>query len=166
MVDTGVFESEDRVELIEGVIVDMMSPSGWSHLSVLHAVAKAFGSLEAAEVCVQYTLQVNDETVVDPDLMLLPRDHRIADGIFANDVLLLVEVADTSLPFDRGPKAERYAAAGIPDYWIVDVAAKQILVLRDPTERGYASIHTITAGEVRALNVPVAKVTVSELFPS
>ena len=165
MVREGIIREGERVELIGGMIVSM-SPAERRHNGALFRLTEGLRRIDGAGLAVQLTLTLDDDTVVDPDLALLRPATEPEAGLTPADVLLLVEVADTSLPTDRGAKAERYARAGITDYWIVDVEARRVLVLREPGETGYTSVTEIgLEGEARALHVADAVVRVADLFP-
>jgi Uma2 family endonuclease len=90
---------------------------------------------------------------VEPDLMLYPRTFK--PQLSGGDVTLLIEVSDDSLPRDLGLKAAIYADHGVRDYWVVDVAARRVIVHRDPTDEGYRSVERFEAdAEVAALSAP------------
>ncbi len=165
MVEEGIIREGERVELIGGMIVEM-SPSGKRHLGVLHRLNEALRFNRQVSVGVQYTMQFDDETVVDPDLVLMRPDADPGQGVRPDDVLLLIEVADTSLRTDRGEKALRYARAGIPEYWIVDVEGRRVLVLREPGDSGYAREDDLgPTAEAHATFAPGVTVRVADLFP-
>jgi Uma2 family endonuclease len=116
-----------------------MSPDhGGEFGDVLIVDERLLDEVTEVSVGVQYTMEFDDETVVDPDLVLMRPDTDPGRGLRPADVLLLIEVADTSLRTDRGEKALRYARAGIGEYWIVDVEGRRLLILREPGETGYA----------------------------
>ena len=95
------------------------------------------------------------ESAPEPDLVWVARRDYSAARPTAEDVLLVIEVAETSLAYDTGQKAELYAAAGIADYWVVDVAGRAIEVRRDPAGGRYRSLKTFTGDEeVRPLAMP------------
>jgi len=126
MGEAGILHDDDRVELIEGEIVEM-APIGSRHFhavtTLTHALVKAVG--ERALVSIQGPLRLSERTEPQPDVVLLRRraDYR-ARGPHAEDALLVVEVADTTLGYDRGTKLRLYARAAIPEAWIVDMAAQ------------------------------------------
>ena len=79
---------------------------------------------------------------------------------------LVVEISDTSLKFDTTDKGELYSAAGIPEYWVLDLNGRQLLVFRDPTANGYGTKFTVAAdGSVSPLAVPGALIRIAELLP-
>ncbi len=146
MIAAGVFGEDDRVELLEGVLVEM-SPMGPAHawtvafLTVHFAAAMAAGTA-IARVRLPLTRH-DDRSEPEPDLLLVPADLR---SRHPDTALLVVEVAVTSHEVDRG-KARIYARADIPEYWIVDVPGKAIEVHSDPTADGYVLTRTLRAGD-------------------
>jgi Uma2 family endonuclease len=105
--------------------------------------------------------------LLQPDVMLL---HRRADFYrtshpTAEDVLLLIEVADASLAYDRQTKGAIYAQAGIADYWIVNLVDSQIIVLRQPVDGAYQSVQVLGHGDVlQPLAFPDIAISVSEIL--
>lgn len=170
MGEAGVFAPEARLELIEGEIVEM-APIGSPHASVVNTLAYLFFTLAGnrAIVSVQAPTVAGERSVPQPDLMLLkPR----ADRYFSahpgpDDVLLLVEVSDSTLAFDVGTKLPLYARAGITEVWIVDVNARAVQVHREPGASGYGRSFTAPHGEsIAVLALPEARLAVSEIFPA
>lgn len=124
MVDTGVFGPEDRLELLEGEIIDM-APEKSRHATAIRlledALRKVFGY--GYDIRSQLPLSLNDLSQPEPDIAVVtgsPRDYRDAHPAHA---VLVVEVADTTLAYDRTRKLATYARSGIPEYWILDLAA-------------------------------------------
>jgi Uma2 family endonuclease len=137
MIDAGLFAGE-RVELWKGVIV-RMSPQKSPHAFAVQKLTEIFTvavvPTRRAGVRVQLPLALAHDSEPEPDLALVEaRDHR---DEHPNTALLVVEVADSSLRFDREFKAPAYAEAGVPEYWLVDVKKKTIEIHRDPTPGGY-----------------------------
>ena len=136
----GVLTEDSRVELIEGELIEM-APIGPKHASVVDTLA----GLLAPQAGNQFRLSTQNPVTLmpssepQPDLMLLkPRADRYASSLpGAADVLVVIEVSDKTLEYDRGLKLSLYAQHGIPEYWIVDVQAKYIEVFRDPGPKGY-----------------------------
>jgi Uma2 family endonuclease len=143
LAETGVLTEDDRVELLEGTIA-AMSPIGPYHSGVVNFLTDFFTRKLAgrAVVCVQNPLRIDEHSEPQPDLMLLkPRDdfYRRAHPTPA-DVRLLVEVADASLELDRDYKAGLYARAGVPEYWLVDLVRRVIVVHGQPAGDRYALV--------------------------
>ena len=168
MAEAGILSAEDRVELIEGEIIDM-APIGSAHggtvvgLNELVARMVADGIVLAS---VQGPLRLDRHNEPQPDLMLLrPRRDRYRNSHpTAADVLLLVEVADSSLAYDRGPKLALYARHGVPEVWVVDLIGRTVEICRRPGPQGYAERREIGDGEVTLDLVPALTIDVSALL--
>lgn len=161
MVESGVLDEHDRVELVEGVLVDMV-PIGPERDGAVAWLTRHLARVDSStwELRVQSTLLVEGGYVL-PDLTLvepLPRSRQPASA------LLVVEVAQTSQARDH-EKARDYAAADVPEYWIVDLAARTVAVHRKPIAGIYDEVVTYVDGEtVQSLVVDVPAVVVSELL--
>ncbi len=142
MAESGILTPEDRVELIEGQIVKM-APIGSGHAGQVNRLTRvlvtSLGS--RAVISVQNPVRLTTFLEPEPDVAVLkPRpDDYSASHPTAADVLLLVEVADTSLYYDRAVKAALYARHGVIELWIVDLQARLISVYRKPDGRTYTS---------------------------
>lgn len=169
MAEAGILGPEPRVELIEGELV-AMPPQGAAHIGAVMALLRLLiGAAQGrAEVIAQATLRLGDHAAPEPDVLLLqPRAdrYRRAPPPGAGDVLLAIEVADTSLRYDREVKAPLYARHGIAAYWIVDLEGAGVILHRDPTAGGYAEVRTARAGESLDLpGVPGARIAVSDIL--
>jgi Uma2 family endonuclease len=150
MAQAGILKEDDRVELVEGEIVEM-SPIGRRHNSRVDRVAAIFFERLAgrAIVRVQGSIVLDDGSEPEPDIVLLhPRDDFYAGAdATASAVFLVVEVADSSEVYDRQTKAPLYARHGIPELWIVNLNRDQIIVHRDPSPAGYATTRVCRRGE-------------------
>jgi len=160
MIASGVFDprEENRLEFIRGEIREM-SPIGSLHADVVARLNEwSFASLpeKAARVFVQSPIGLAEsQSAPEPDLVWAKRRDYSQRRPAGDEVLLLVEVAESSLDFDTGEKAELYAAAGIADYWVVDLAARAVEVRRQPVEGRYRSLQTFTGdAEIRPLAFP------------
>jgi Uma2 family endonuclease len=146
MMDAGVFGDNERFELIEGEIF-MMSPKGVTHENIKHALtlALARAAPDGFYVGVESTLQLADDILVEPDLSVISRDvYKAPAGTFAqpraSDVLLLIEVAVSSMAYDRKVKAALYARYGIQEFWVIDGDKRVTWVHTGPSGDGWASI--------------------------
>jgi len=168
--DLGPPEEPPRIELIDGEVV-MMSPIGPRHEEVVDRLNE--WSAEArlrgvARVRVQQSLGIPaKQSVPQPDLAWVrPRNYTV-ERPNASDALLVIEVSESSLAHDLGAKATLYAAGGVPEYWVVDVAAEAVHVFRRPAARGYAEHRVAPRGERLApLARPEAALSVESLFVS
>lgn len=170
MGEAGVFAPEARLELIEGEIIEM-APIGSPHAGTVAILGRLLDRAvgELALLWVQNPLILGERSVPQPDLALLrPRaDSYTRSHPVATDVLLVVEVADTTLAFDAGTKVPLYARAGIAEAWIVDLQARTLRVFRDPGASGYRTSFAASGDEkVAAVLLPQVAVTVSALFPA
>ncbi len=164
----GVLTEDSRVELIEGELIEM-APIGPKHASVVDTLVGLLAPQAGSEfrLSTQNPLTLMPRSEPQPDLMLLkPRADRYASSLpSAADVLVVIEVSDKTLEYDRGPKLSLYAQHGISEYWIVDVQAKQIEVFRDPSPQGY--IRRLEFGPADVLSPQAlvgVKLSVGEIF--
>ncbi len=164
---TGVFGEDARVELIEGRIVDM-NPIGDWHASCVGRLNQMFVLLlqESAIVFPQNPVRLSRYSEAQPDLALLRRkdDFYRSGRPGPSDILLVVEVADTSLGHDM-TKALYYARAGIVQYWIVDLNGERVIDFTDPAEDGYGAEREVRAdGQLTVNALPQIKLTVAQIF--
>lgn len=140
MIAAGVFRPDDRLELIRGEIVEM-APIGSAHAGRVNALNSLLMSRlgDRMVLAPQNPVRVGRHSEPQPDLALLrPRaDSYEASNPEVADVLLLIEVADTTLTVDRRVKVPLYAAEGIPEVWIVDLAARRVEIFRNPSGDAY-----------------------------
>jgi Uma2 family endonuclease len=140
MVATGVLTKYDRVELIEGEMLNR-APIGPKHATVADRLARLFTLAvhDAAIVSCGRPVNLGDFSNPQPDVVLLkPRPDAYSNAHpGAADVLLLIEVSDSTLTFDQSTKLSLYARYGVSEYWIVDVESKRIIVYREPAAKGY-----------------------------
>jgi Uma2 family endonuclease len=136
----GVLTEESRVELIDGELIEM-APIGPKHASIVDTLVSLLAPQAGNRfrLSTQNPLTLMPRSEPQPDLMLLkPRADRYSASLpSAADVLVLIEVSDRTLEYDRGLKLLLYAQHGVSEYWIVDVQEKRIEVFRDPSHKGY-----------------------------
>ncbi|MEZ2237693.1 Uma2 family endonuclease [Microcoleus sp.] len=164
MSDAGVFANE-RVELIEGEIIQMAA-IGTRHASSVKRLTRCFSLIpeELATLGVQDPIQLTEKTEPQPDVVLLqPRaDYYATAHPVPSEVLLLVEVADSTVDNDRNIKVPIYARSGIQEVWLWDLEVNCLEVYRNPTANGYTSIQKIERGEmVSPLAFPEFEVSVN-----
>jgi Uma2 family endonuclease len=168
MADAGILESPHRVELIDGEIFDMPA-IGSPHAAITNRLVRHFAR-SAAEgltlVSVQNPLRLDAFNEPEPDLMLLrPRaDDYSASHPNAAHVLLLIEVSESSLGYDRGTKLALYARFSVPEVWIVDLLGGAIEVYREPKEGGYSSRDRLTSGSLAPALVPGVAIDIPALL--
>ena len=150
MAEAGILTPTDRVELIEGEIVEM-SPIGDRHGMAVNRATMVFarGLGDQVVVAVQNPVRVNRYNEPQPDVVLI----RPREGFYGTrhprpeDVILLIEVSDTTLPFDRKVKVPIYARNGIPEVWIVDLQNDGIHVYREPKGETYKLVESHSRSE-------------------
>jgi Uma2 family endonuclease len=168
MAEAGILRPRDRVELIRGEIVEM-SPIGRRHRAFVDNLAELLVLRLAgrAIVSVQQPVILADDTEPEPDLTVLrrrPVPYKEREA-YAEDVLLLIEVADTSLAYDRSTKLRLYAEAGIPEYWVVDCEAETVEVYRDPGADRYRTVHRVAGAAALSVQAfPDVELSAADIF--
>lgn len=168
MAETGILDPDERVELLAGQIVKMTA-KGTSHSAATTRTEKLLEARlgERVLVRVQEPVHLSDFSEPEPDIAvvifdpLYYEDHHPAPS----EVYLIIEVADTSLTRDTEFKARLYSQAGITDYWVLDVNARQLYVFREPSQNGYQS--ELILAETRTISplaFPNVTITVSEML--
>jgi Uma2 family endonuclease len=168
MAEAGVLGDPRRVELIDGEIFDMAA-IGSPHAAVTNKLARLFSRAlkdDVALVSVQTPLRLDGFNEPEPDVMLLrPRDDGYrASHPAAADVLLLVEVSETSLAYDRSVKLALYASFGVPEIWILDLGGAAVEAYREPKEGAYASHERLTKGPLAPALLPALTIDVAGLL--
>jgi len=166
--ELGIFDEDDRVELLHGQIVEM-TPIGGRHAACVNRVSNLLTRRSSHDVIVsvQNPVVLADRSEPHPDVAVIRRSGGLAGAWLphARDVLLVIEVADTSLERDRDVKLPLYAAAGIPEGWLVDLGGDAIRVNREPAPDGYRETRTVTRGEtLRPLGLPDVAIAADEIL--
>lgn len=167
----GILAEDSRIELIEGDLIDM-PPIGTGHMSVSNRLNRMLvrRAGDDAIVSVAHPMRLPPWSMPQPDFMLLrPRaDDYASAHPGAGDVLLAIEVADSSLRYDRGTKVRVYASHGVAEYWIVEVDAQRLHVHRSPSMRdgGYESVQVLDAPfTIAPLALPALALRADEIWP-
>jgi Uma2 family endonuclease len=168
MAEAGILTQNDHVELIGGEIFDM-TPIGSAHAGKTNRLNRLFGRAAAdglALISVQCPLRLDAYNEPEPDVMLLrPReDDYQGRHPSAADVLLLVELSESSLAYDRGTKLALYARFGVPEVWIVDLVGAAIEVYREPAGKAYSVKERLTHGSLAPARVPGIAIDVAALL--
>lgn len=168
MADAGILGPDERVELIDGEIIDM-APIGIAHASVVGRITRALVMAcgDRAHVWVQNPIRLDEFNQPQPDFAVLrPRaDFYAAQHPGPADVLLLVEVADSSLRYDREVKLPIYARAGIPEVWIVDLRHRALKTYWSPSGARFAQEGRYAPGDApRLVSAPDITVHANELL--
>lgn len=168
MAEVGLLAPDARVELIEGEIVDM-APIGTTHAGIVNflnrLLVRAAG--DRAVVTIQQPIRLSMRSEPQPDVALLKMrtDLYRKNHPMAPDVLLLIEVSDTTLRFDRGPKLALYAKHGVAEVWIIDVEGKQVHCMREPQGDQYLVAKTLSGADIAVVSaLSDISIEVAQLF--
>lgn len=153
MVESGIMQEDEPFELVEGELI-FMNAQGFAHDRIKSALGRKLGRLlpERFFVGVEVSIQLTDRSIVQPDLIVGPEAAvaRTAEGFLsipAAQILLVAEVAATSIAYNRGRKSALYAHEGIPEYWVIDANERTAWVHRGPGPSGYATIAEVRPHE-------------------
>ena len=163
MVHAGTIGPEEKVELIDGKLY-RMSPKNRRHELVQGwLIERAMDArAESYKVAVEGTLYLDSNTFVEPDLALIPRGTVITD-LEGVDVLLVIEVSDSTRRYDLAVKRRKYAQGGIREYWVVDLARERTVVHRNPNRDDYTSVAEVEDDNVlTALLAPAFSVRIAD----
>jgi Uma2 family endonuclease len=147
MVAAGVMDEDERVELIGGELVPM-SPKGNHHEVVKIALLRRWyrAAPDDFNIAPETTFRLSDDTYLEPDVVVYARAIGLK-GLTGTNVLLVVEIADSSLRYDMGRKAALYAAFGVRELWVVDAVKLTARVFRDPGADGYRDARDFAASD-------------------
>jgi Uma2 family endonuclease len=168
MGDAGVFSEDDRVELIEGEILKL-SPIGSRHAASVNRLNMLFNNLLGgrAIVSVQNPVVLNDFSEPEPDISILRLrgDFYGAAHPTATDVLLVIEVADTSFAYDHEIKLPAYARSGIPEVWLVDLPAETVGVHTELLNGSYRTVRSYRRGDsITPLHFPDLSIEIASIL--
>lgn len=169
MLAAGILKEDDRIELIEGELIEM-APIGSLHAGTVNLLVARLHTIDPAQALlhIQQPLALSASSLPQPDLALLrPRaDFYRGSHPEPGDVLLVIEVADSSAAYDRDYKIPLYARHGIREVWLVDLPAKRLVVHRQPRQEfgEYQQITVLHDGVASAETLPAASIDVIELL--
>jgi len=167
MVAAGVLREEDRVELIDGELIDM-APIGPLHQGTVDLLTRLFARGIAANIVrVQGPIVIAPRTQLQPDLSILKerKDFYRRTPARPEDCLLVIEVADSTVKIDREEKIPRYGKAGVPESWLLDLETKALFIFTGPGASGYRRMVRPEHSErVSPALLPEISVQVAELF--
>ena len=169
MIESGVFDENDQVELLNGAIVEKM-PKGNSHSAATDRIAKFFDRNfnEILFVRNQNPIWLDEFSEPEPDIVLatLKADEYENSHPTAKEIYLIMEVSDSTLSYDRNTKGEAYARAGIRQYLVLNVQEKTLEDYREPGADGFQSKQTLRAGqEFNLVSFPDISLKVNDFLP-
>ena len=164
----GILHEDDRIELIDGEII-IMPPIGDPHEVSIDWLTRLFVPplIGRAIVRVQGAIRLNDRSAPQPDIAVL-RERPLSEvgPYFPPDVHLVIEVADSTLAFDRGAKLARYAASGIPEVWVANLRAQEVTAYAEPNGAEYAAVRVYQAEDsISPRAFPDVVLAVSDFMP-
>lgn len=163
MAEEGFFAEDEKIELLDGVLVEM-TPQGISHAAAIERLTHllVLALAPRARVRVQLPYAASDISEPEPDLAVVPPGD--PEQSHPDRALLLIEVAESSLNKDRRVKTRIYAAASVPEYWVVDVSGRTIEVRSEPAEGSYRKVRVARPGEsIRLQAFPDVEIAVSDV---
>jgi Uma2 family endonuclease len=160
---SGAIDDADNFELIEGEIVPMAAAKFNHHEWMKSALVRVFvlGTEKSTGVFVEPSVTLSENTLLEPDVAIWPRAIGTQD-VRGTDILLVVEVAVSSIGYDLRVKAPLYAKAGVCEYWVVDAVRKTVRIHRNPVNGKYADVtewesdDTVSPDQIPAINVRLA----------
>jgi Uma2 family endonuclease len=166
MIDAGIFPPETRAELVDGEIYSM-TPQKSRHAATISAIEEVLRSVfhSGYHVRLQLPLALDPSSEPEPDLAVVPGSWRDYLDAHPSSPVLVVEIADSSLEYDRGKKGQIYAGSGIAEYWIVNLRDRCVEVYREPSARAYRFSKRFMPGEsIIPLKAPEAIIPVADLL--
>ncbi len=170
MAESGILQPDERIELLEGQIIQMAA-KGTAHSASVSRIEQVLRNRLGNRVLLRFQdpIRLNDYSEPEPDIAVVQpspnfyEDHHPTPS----EVFLLIEVSDTTLKFDRETKAPAYGCSGIAEYWVLDVVARKLHVYRSPSSSGYQS-ETILSEEltIAPLAFPECVIAIEEMVRS
>jgi Uma2 family endonuclease len=168
MAHAGILTEDDRVELIEGEIIEM-SPIGSHHAACVKRLNTILNRLVSQQmiVSIQDPIHIDEFSEPEPDVALLRfrEDFYVGSHPTASDVLLVIEVADTSVEYDRKKKLPLYAQAGIPEVWLANLPEDKFEIHTQPLNGKYQSVLIVRRGEsIKSQTIADLSISVDEIL--
>lgn len=169
MIESGVFDRDDQIELLNGVIVEKM-PKGTKHATLNDMIATRLVQQLGERVCVrnQNPIRLDEFSEPEPDIVLakLPFERYFDNHPTPDEIFLILEIADSTLGYDRNTKSAAYARVGIRQYLVLNVQEKTLEDYREPSFDGFQSKQTYRAGQNFNLAAfPEVSLKVSDFLP-
>ena len=168
LAEVGLFGEDDRIELLNGEII-VMHAIGYRHAQAVTNLIEAFMEVARRRFMVspQNPVWLDDMSEPEPDIVLIPRSQRTAGHHpQPEDVFLIVEVADSSLRYDRRDKMRAYARTGIREFWIFNLEDDVFEIFRERSGETYADTQRVGLGGVLSpLAFPDVRIVVDEVVP-
>jgi Uma2 family endonuclease len=174
-ITAGVFGEDDPIELIGGEIVEHMGPQKTKHASGIRGSVIAMQTCfpEGYDIRAQLPFAIGEHSEPEPDVLVVKGHWRDFVDEHPVSAVLIIEISDTSFSYDVSTKASLYAAADVPDYWVLNLPKRQLVVMREPAAMsdqlfgyGYKSTTVLgPADSVEPLATPGQKIKIADLLP-
>lgn len=166
--ELGLYGAEEKLELIDGIVVSRMSPQRWQHASVVRELEVLLRFAEALDctVVIQQPVSISNLTEPEPDIAV----YRGSRKTFwkrhpnVNEAVLIIEVSDTTLKVDRGRKRTLYAESMVPEYWVVSIENKLVEVYQNPVDGDYSETAIFGLGQALKTNFGGGILKVDDIF--
>lgn len=169
MGEVGLLNEDSRIELIQGELIEMApigSPHGGKVKRLIHLFSKAATS--DAIIAAQDPIVLDGHSEPEPDITILRwrTDYYEQTHPHAEDILLIIEVSDSTLRYDREIKIPLYASHSIPEVWLLDIQQQQLEIYRDPADGEYRQRYSLRTGQIAPILCPDAVINLAELLPN
>jgi len=163
MAEVGLLAADERTELIEGEVIDM-APIGDKHADTVDLLVRLFARTlaDSFNLGVQRPIRLSSESEPQPDLVIYRSGTTGHPS--ASQILLVIEVSDTTLRYDRDKKALLYAQHSIPEMWLIDVQKRQLLRFSDPRDGAYQKAITLQGGPIEPLLIPDLSIDLDKIL--
>jgi Uma2 family endonuclease len=167
MGEAGIFDEDDRIELIDGELIDM-APIGTRYAYIVNLLTRFFVKQASDEklVCIQNPVQLGDHGEPEPDVAIVVNRNYAKQHPQSQDILLLIEVADASVEYERDKKIPFYAHYRVPEVWVVDLRRQRVEVHREPltAEKRYRDVVRFAKGKLAAINIPEVEIVIENMW--
>ena len=167
LAEVGILDSHDRIELLNGELI-IMHAIGYRHGQAVTNLNTEFGeqARRRYKISPQNPVELEEYSAPQPDITLVPLSRQNKRHPTPSEVFLIVEVADSSLQYDRGEKMRAYAAVGVREFWILNLEDDQLEIHRQPEGSAYRELLTIPAdGTASPLAFPDVSIALSDIIP-
>jgi Uma2 family endonuclease len=168
MAKVGILGEDDRVELIEGELIQM-APIGGSHLQLVNLLTRLLVRKVGDDgvVSPQNPISLYPDSEPEPDLVVLRPECLYREEVpGVADVLLLIEISSSTLDYDRGVKVPLYAKHGVTEVWLFDTSTRSMTVFLDPTATGYTRVLSPKRGDtVTPVSLPKVQLSLTDIWP-
>ena len=165
MIEAGIL-SDRNIQLIDGELIEM-SPEGVIHAAYGGTIADYLREILKGKAWIREAHPItinNSEPEPDIAIVKLPKNKYFQNHPIASDIFWLIEISDTTLNYDLNQKKLIYAAANIPEYWVVNIREKKLIVFTQPYNNDYLARSELTTGTIEPFSFPDVSISITQLF--